>query len=280
MSMQATMLPDGKRLHLQHGPIDLVIGADGEPAQVRRAFMTARARFDGLLEQLVDELPLLRTEMRRGGLGLRGPVAQRMDAAVQPHWQARVTPMAAVAGAVADEVLSAMLGAATLARAYVNNGGDIALYLAAGGHFSIASANGLVAVVAGDGVGGIATSGWRGRSHSLGIADSVTVLARTAAQADVAATLIANAVDLPGNPNVERVPAAELSPDSDLRHRLVTVGVGPLDEAETATALASGHGVARDFQRRGLIMAATLGLNGNVVQVQPVHSVKGIATHG
>ena len=47
---------------------------------------------------------------------------------------------------------------------------------------------------------GIATSGWRGRSFSLGIADAVTVLAATAAEADAAATMIANAVDLPGHP--------------------------------------------------------------------------------
>lgn len=280
MSIQAALLPDGKRLHLQHGPIDLIIGCDGEGAQVRRAYMAARARFDGLLEQLVEELALLRTEIPRDGFSLAGPVAQRMQAAVKPHWRARVTAMAAVAGSVADEMLTAMLKAASLRRAYVNNGGDIALHLATGERFSIASANGLVTVTAADGVGGIATSGWRGRSQSLGIADSVSVLARTAAQADVAATLIANAVDLPGNASIKRVPASELSPDSDLGERPVTVDVGPLDAAKTAAALTSGEAVAQDIQRRGLIIAASLGLNGNVVRVEPDHSVKGIATHG
>ena len=71
-----------------------------------------------------------------------------------------------------------------------------------------------------DGVRGVATSGWRGRSFSLGIADAVTVLARTGAEADAAATLIANAVDLPGNPAIKRIPAQELAPDSDLGARL------------------------------------------------------------
>lgn len=270
MSIQAAMLPDGKRLHLQHGPIDLVIGADGEPAEVRRAYMAARARFDTVLARLCEELATLRTEMPEQGLPLEGPVALRMACAVQPHWQQRVTPMAAVAGAVADEILQAMLKAASLRRAYVNNGGDIALHLGVRERFSIASANGLVTVEAGDGVGGIATSGRHGRSHSLGIADSVTVVARTGAAADVAATLIANAVDLPGSQKVNRMPACELSPDSDLRDRLVTVDVAPLDEGETAVALARGLAVAREFQQRGLIIAATLGLNDRVERVDPV----------
>jgi uncharacterized protein len=65
-------------------------------------------------------------------------------------------------------------------------------------------------------VRGIATSGRHGRSLSLGIADSVTVLAATAAAADAAATLIANAVDLPGHAAVRRAPACSLDPDSDL----------------------------------------------------------------
>ena len=279
MSIQAAMLPDGKRLHLQHGPIDLIIGADGEPAEVRRAYMAARARFDGLLEQLVSELPLLRTEMPSHGLPLEGPVAQRMAQAVQPCWRERVTPMAAVAGAVADEVLAAMLKAAILRRAYVNNGGDIALHLGEAERFSIASANGPVSVNSADGVGGIATSGRHGRSHSLGIADSVTVLARTAAGADVAATLIANAVDLPGSPKITRLPASELSPDSDLRDRLVTVDVAPLTAAETSDALARGMRKAREFHNRGLIIACTLGLNDKVEQLVPAPAIDRTPAH-
>lgn len=279
MSIQAAMLPVGKRLHLQHGPIDLIIGANGENAEARRAFLAARARFDGLLEQLVAELPLLRTAMLQQGLPLQGPVARRMALAVQPCWRERVTPMAAVAGAVADEILQAMLKAANLQRAYVNNGGDIALYLARGERFAVASANGAVSVTAADGVGGIATSGWRGRSHSLGIADSVTVLAPTAAEADVAATLIANAVDLPGSPKVSRLPARELAPDSDLRDRLVTVDVAPLTAAETAAALDRGVRKAREFHNRGLIIACTLGLNDRVEQLVPAPAIDRTPAH-
>ena len=48
-----------------------------------------------------------------------------------------ITPMAAVAGAVAEEILAAMASAAELSRAYVNDGGDIALHLAAGEKFVV-----------------------------------------------------------------------------------------------------------------------------------------------
>ena len=62
----------------------------------------------------------------------------------------------------------------------------------------------------------------------------VTVLADTAACADVAATLIANAVDLPGHGAITRAPARTLFPDSDLGAIPVTTDVGALSAAECA----------------------------------------------
>jgi ApbE superfamily uncharacterized protein (UPF0280 family) len=192
-----------------------------------------------------------------------------MEAAVTPMAaDAFITPMAAVAGSVADEVLAAMLSGRRLERAYVNNGGDSALYLAPGQSMSIAIAGtghgfaDRIAINAEDPVRGVATSGWRGRSFSLGIADAVTVLARSGAEADAAATLIANAVDLPGHPGIERRPARELAPDSDLGDRLVTTGVGVLSSGEINEALARGLAVAENFRWRGLIDAAVLFLAG------------------
>ena len=114
---------------------------------------------------------------------------------------------------------------------------------------------------AASGIGGIATSGARGRSFSLGIADSVTILARDAATADVAATLVANAVDV-DSPAIQRRPARELDPDSDLRDLPVTVSVGALEPAEIETALARGLERALDYRRRGLIADAALMLQG------------------
>jgi hypothetical protein len=186
-----------------------------------------------------------------------------------------ITPMAAVAGSVAEEILGAMLAAARLDRAYVNNGGDIALHLADGEQFTVGlmdrpDRHGLLRAMtidADDPVRGVATSGRHGRSFSLGIADAVTVLARTASQADAAATIIANAVDLPGHPAVIRCPANELQPDSDLGARLVTRDVGPLTEDEVEVALRAGAGKARQLFAAGLIEGAALRLKGETVVV-------------
>ncbi|WP_270933960.1 UPF0280 family protein, partial [Falsiroseomonas oryzae] len=243
----------GARLHLQHGPIDVVLRGWGEAAQVAAAERAAAARFDGLLEELVAELPELRRDMRDTPL-LQGAVARRMAAGCAP-FAARgvfVTAMAAVAGAVADELLAAMRKAAPrLRKAYVNDGGDIALFVAEGESLAVGMAadpggvaaapvfDGALRIAAEHGIGGIATSGRHGRSLSLGIADAVTVLAADAATADAAATLIANAVDL-DSPAIRRAPARSLDPDSDLGERLVTVEVGPLASQDAAAALAAG----------------------------------------
>jgi hypothetical protein len=264
-------LPDGRRLHMNHGPIDLIVEAFGAEEERQAAYSQAAARFATILEELVAELPALRRPAVAPERRFAGAAARAMEAAACRFSQdgaVFVTPMAAVAGAVADAVLAAMLAGRRLDRAYVNDGGDIALHLAPGQSLRLAIGGkdatlaDRVTVRAEDGVRGVATSGWRGRSHSLGIADAVTVLARDAASADVAATLIANTVDLPGHAAVLRRPAAELAPDSDLDGRLVTVAVGMLSAGEVDAALGRGAAVAEDFFRRGWIGAAALFLAG------------------
>lgn len=264
---RSALLPDGRRLHLQHGPIDLVVEAFGAGESVQAAYRRVASRFDDILEKLVEELSGLRTPLGAAYPLFRGSVARRMAAAVWPHRVDYVTPMAAVAGAVADEVLAAMTGDGDLDRAYVNNGGDIALYLADGERFDAGivadigrpEIGALARIEAVQGVRGIATSGWRGRSHSLGIADAVTVLAGSAAAADVAATLIANAVNV-DNPTIRRKPARELDPDSDLGDLPVTVDVGDLPDGAVDAALLGGVNRARAMLAEGLIAAAHLGL--------------------
>jgi len=264
---QASLLPDGRRLHLNHGPIDLIVEAFGSEAEVSAAHAQATARFQTILSELVEELASLRTPASPRIRDFSGSTARRMEAAVSPlAGDSFITPMASVAGSVADEILSAMLARRTLAKAYVNNGGDSALHLSPGQTMRLAIAgtgNGdRITIHADDVVRGVATSGWRGRSFSLGIADAVTVLARSGAEADAVATIIANAVDLPGHPAVRREPAASLSPDSDLGDRLVTTDVGTLSAHEIDTALQSGLTVAETLLDRGLIEAAALFLAG------------------
>ncbi|MER9689410.1 MULTISPECIES: UPF0280 family protein [unclassified Mesorhizobium] len=266
---QVHWLQDGKRLHLNHGPIDLIVQAFGEADECRAAYAQSIERFQTILVELVKELPELRLPaFFLAPRTFAGPTARRMEAAVMPLAESFITPMAAVAGSVADEMLSALLAGRRLDRAYVNNGGDSALHIGKGQSMNLAIAgtgNGMadrLTIRSADGVRGVATSGWRGRSFSLGIADAVTVLARTGAEADAAATLIANAVDLPGNPAIKRIPAQDLVPDSDLGARLVTQAVGMLARGDVERALDNGLAVAEDFRRRGLIAASALFLGG------------------
>lgn len=274
--MQARMLPDGRRLHLSDGPIDLIVGADGDANEVQRALDVARIRCSTVLDELCTELPLLRQPVERLP---EGAVARRMwRATVGFATETFITPMAAVAGAVAEEILYAMVTAARLDRAHVNNGGDIALHLGPWQSYRIGlidwpdnpSLFSYARIGWNDGVRGIATSGWRGRSLSLGIADSVTVLAANASTADAAATLIANAVDLPGHPMVTRVKAVDLQPDSDLGQRLVTRGVGPLNPDDIGLALSRGMEVACVMTARQTIMACALRLAGQTRTVGDV----------
>ena len=254
---------------MNHGPIDLIVEAFGQENERRAAYAQAAERFRTILEELVDELAELRRSARPGKpRSFMGTTARRMETACVPLAERFVTPMAAVAGAVADEMLAALVEGRRLERAYVNDGGDIAIHLASGQSMKLAIAgtgHGLsdrAEIGSASPVRGIATSGWRGRSHSLGISDAVTVLARTAAAADTAATLIANAVDLPGHPAIRRAPARELAPDSDLGERLVTTAVGRLSAGEAIAALDRGLAVANTFIARELIVSAALFLNG------------------
>jgi ApbE superfamily uncharacterized protein (UPF0280 family) len=275
MSAQRHRLPD-QRWHFAHGPIDIVIGAEGDIDAVQAAHEAAWQRFEPLLDELVAELPLLRKPID-GPNPLQGVVACRMWRACVPFSADYITPMAAVAGSVAQELIGCYQRPG-VRRAWVNNGGDIALHLADGESVRIGlfadlakldadaalraahgrlQLDGRFTVRAADGVRGVATSGWRGRSFSLGIADSVTVLARDAARADAAATVIANAVNLDW-PGIQRTPADQLRDDTDLGAIAVTVHVPRLPPEAVQAALASGEARAWALQASGLITAAAL----------------------
>jgi hypothetical protein len=289
--MQATRqaLSEG-RWHFQHGPIDIVLELHGDALACHQALERTWQRFETVLPELVSELPLLKQAASRlHAHSFQGVVARRMVQAVQGlAWAAQdgfVTPMAAVAGSVAQELMSC-LKQDGVQKAYVNNGGDIALHLQEGQSWRIGVVSDLQQAL-GSAVGselisdgsfavhhdlpvrGVATSGWRGRSFSLGIADSVTVLAATAAQADVAATLIANAVNT-DHPAIGRRFASSLRDDTDLGDRMVTVAVPPLPAASIQRALQLGLDCALAMQARGQIFAAFLCCQGQAAVAQPL----------
>lgn len=290
MSPTRTRL-DAHRWHWQHGPIDLILGAHGEPAALQAAYHACWARFVEVLPELVGELNVLRQPVSMDAAlsanPFTGPVARRMWSACHPYRARFITPMAAVAGSVADELIAAFKREG-VTRAYINNGGDIAIHLAPGQQYRVGvfadlarysgqridgkqplDAN--LTLDASQPVRGIATSGWRGRSFSLGIADSVTVLARTAALADAAATIIANAVNL-DHAAIVRRPASSLKDDSDLGDLPVTVEVPPLPQPLIDFALARGVQSVRHLQENGLIECAALFLQRRVRVVGMAHT--------
>jgi ApbE superfamily uncharacterized protein (UPF0280 family) len=268
-------LPDG-RWHFQHGPIDLIIGIDGDASAVEPAGMLMWRRFQTVLMELVGELRLLRLPVQEA-VSVTGPVARRMITACWPHRGQFITPMAAVAGAVADELIDELRATSAIQRAFVNNGGDIALHLLEGQRYRVgvvsnpgetrrcrdSGLDGDFEISANTPVRGVATSGWRGRSFSLGIADSVTVLARTAAEADASATMIANAVNV-DDLAIMREPASHLKDDTDLGDRLVTVEVGPLPPAKIEGALDAGQAHALQLFTVGAISGAVICLQRRV----------------
>ena len=273
MAAVRTPLPGG-RWHLQHGPIDIVIGAEGLPGALEAAHEAAWARFEKVLVELVAELPLLRLPVQGGPCPLRGAVARRMWLACAPFAAGFITPMAAVAGSVAQERI-AYYRREGIERAWVNNGGDIALHLAPGAAVRVGlfadlaridpaqplRADAVTVLDAAMPVRGIATSGWRGRSFSLGIAESATVLAATAAEADAAATVIGNAVNV-DDPRIRRRPASELKDDSDLGAIPVTVEVPSLPAETVRLAIERGLQRARELQAAGLIHGAAIACQG------------------
>ncbi|WP_454902034.1 UPF0280 family protein [Variovorax gossypii] len=285
MTAQRSALGEG-RWHFNHGPIDIVAEAHGDPYAVAAAHDAAWARFVHVLDELVRELPLLRLPVT-DRMRPRNVVARRMWDACAAFSPMFITPMAAVAGSVAQELV-AFYERPGIERAWINNGGDIALHLAPGqsarvgvyadlARFDLRDAGGILTT---DGqfelraeqpVRGVATSGWRGRSFSLGIADSVTVLAATAAQADAAATVIANAVDVDDDA-IARRPASECKDDSDLGDALVTVDVPALPPAQVRNALDTGVVCAKVLQKGGLVWAALLVCQGQWRLVEPLCS--------
>jgi hypothetical protein len=270
------------RLHLQHGPIDIIAHVDAPEEVRKRLYSTASHRFSTVLEELVAEMDLLKQPWSADLPDSKGGIAQKMCFAVRGS-DIFVTPMAAVAGAVADEMLETMLFEAQkpdscvehIHRMYVNNGGDIAFWLNTGESFSIGvvdnpgipELNARVSLAYESPVRGIATSGWRGRSLSLGIADAVTVLAGSAATADAAATLIANDVNV-DYPGILKRPAYEVKDESDLGMLPVTVDVPPLPVDQISEALKRGAQTAGNFIRTGKIEAAYLSLQKQTLVVE------------
>ena len=279
---QCQLMPEVNRLYLHHGPIDIIAHVDG-PEKIRSdLYECAKKRFSTVLEELVSELDLLKLPFSEVYKEPQGRIARKMLNAVRGSG-AFITPMAAVAGAVAEEILGTMVNQAKskvsclekIRRMYVNNGGDISFWLNYGSAFTIGvvdnpqrpELNTKVCLPYESPVRGLATSGWRGRSQSLGIADAVTVLAPSSACADAAATMIANNVNIE-HPGIIKKPACDVKDDSDLGMHPVTVKVPLLPEKEVSRALRNGAEYAKDLIRKDKIQSAYLSMQKQTLVIE------------
>lgn len=248
-------------------------------------------RAEGVLGDLLAKLgkysPVYRTDVKALEDDPAYPsVLRRMILACRPLVPTFITPLAAVAGAVADEVLTYLVRQGA-EWAYVDNGGDVALHpglrepirvgLARGpGRRELAAQLEISAVSP---VRGIATSGLGGRSLTLGIASAASVLGGSAAEADAAVTLIANATYIE-HPKVKTVPAEEIDPGTDLQGRRVVVAVGPLEEEAVGQALRQGRELAESLMGQGLISGAAITVQGETAYTKGFREIRGIKILG
>ena len=279
---QCQLMPAENRLYLHHGPIDIIAHVDGPEETRSDLYECAKKRFSTVLQELVSELDLLKLPWSEVHTEPQGRIALKMFNAVRGSREF-ITPMAAVAGAVAEEILGTMVNRAKsevsclkkIRRMYVNNGGDISFWLNYGSAFTIGVVDNpqrpelktKICLPYESPVRGLATSGWRGRSQSLGIADAVTVLASSSACADVAATLIANNVNIE-HPGIIRKPACDVKDDSDLGMRPVTVKVPFLPKKEVSRALRKGAESAKALIRKNKIQSAYLSMQEQTLVIE------------
>jgi uncharacterized protein len=246
--------------------LSLSVWADNQP----RPVMAVQAALKALefLERLVAAQPLLKIPSGALNKLEKLPPLVKRAVSVCRNISPDLTGMATVAGLVADELVKCAMELGG-DRIIVNNGGDIALGLAKNQKVRVGlkdpgeeRVSHVLDIFSGHEIGGVATSGWRGRSFSPGIADAVSVWASDCVTADAAATWIAGEMKL-DSPKVIRRPAKELDPETDIPHLLITSQVNPLTPEEKETVLTAGCSVAQGLIQKRVIQGAYMVVQGS-----------------
>ncbi len=272
LSWERTIVPLGDHtVYAECGPMRMFIeGADAGGPRVDLC-MEAGERAIGALEEIAAARTALKRPFRQVEEPPPGTPTHEMWRAVVLVGDSDLTPMAAVAGTIADATAD-FLAERGLTRIVVNNGGDVSIRLKALESLNVGIRPDVsrldithsIRVTADTAIGGICTSGLGGRSLSRGVASAATVLASRASVADAAATAVANATYVPGHA-VRRVAADLLDPETDLKGVEVTQFVGDLTCEETERALAQGISRAEALVDRGVIYGACVAVKGRMV---------------
>ena len=263
-----------ERLYLEYGPTNLVVEAVHKDKQ--KIYNYIIKNIDQMLSELSLELSKLR-EKTKDSTKFNSQIAKKMNDSTKIFLPRFITPLASVAGAISETLLDETLSKFDLEKIYINNGGDAAIFLKKKQKlkFLVASTNSFLITLEGDNCKyGIATSGWKGRSFSMGIADSVTTIAKSSAIADAAATVIANDTDIKNHKNIKKQEASKIDEYSDLKNKLVTTYVGELSLNDIQKSLKKGVMTAKSLIKKNIILTALLNIKENYVYVGKKFDIK------
>jgi len=257
---------------VEYGPMRMMIHAfeQGKP----RADLAQEGARQAIrvLDDLARFLPLIKKKAYQIELGGDLPdVVRRMVVATKKMRESDLTPLAAVAGAASDVVADFMIQLGGT-KIIVDNGGDIAIRLREGEVARVGVKTEVnakdpayaVTVDATMGMGGVATSGFGGRSFTKGIASAVTVFSESASLSDAAATVIGNFTNV-DDPAIKRTLAEGIYPETDIAGEWVTLSVGNLSREKVDEALSNGLSKADSLCREGLVKGVLIALKDRTV---------------
>ncbi|MCK5419817.1 MAG: FAD:protein FMN transferase, partial [Desulfobacterales bacterium] len=240
---QSIELIDVETVLAECGPMRLSIRAwkDNRPqqelsrqaAEESFAYLEAVAKHQAVLSDFAENIKALP----------ENDLAQRMIQSVRAIGDIDLTPMAAVAGTIADAVADWLFIRGST-KVVVDNGGDIAIRLTANETAAVGIRPRITHLDISHVVNlddrqpswGVTTSGRGGRSFTRGIASAVTVIADNASIADAAATSIANACFVEDD-SIVQIPAEQMDLNTDLKGVNVTVDVGLLSPGKKIQAV-------------------------------------------
>ena len=258
-------LIEDDKLFIENGPTNIIAEAfSSEKKEIYNLICEYSSRF---LKDLTIEIEKLKKPTSQKNKFV-SDIANTMFESTKLFLPNFVTPMASVAGSISELLLLKVLEKFKVNKIYINNGGDISLYISKNEkfNFSIGGETSCVIEYTGiNGFGGIATSGWKGRSFSMGIADSVTVIAEKTSVADAAATIICNHIDLKNSNKVKKTVANNLYEDTDLNDKLITVSVENLTENEIRRAMSKGRNISEQYISKNLIKSVIINLQDNIL---------------
>ncbi len=270
---------DAETVLAECGPMRLAIRAwqNGRP-QIALCRQAAEASF-AYLETVAKHKTVLSDFAASIKVLPENDLAQRMIESVRAIGDTDLTPMAAVAGTLADAVADWLFIRGS-SKVVVDNGGDIAIRLAAGETAFVGirpqinrlDISHIAQLDDCRSSWGVTTSGLGGRSFTRGIASAVTVIAANASIADAAATSIANACFVKDS-SIVQIPAEQMDPSTDLKRVNVTVDVGALSSVKKIQAVKMALSKADTLCRQEQIIGALIALEDVFMMTESVREL-------